>query len=361
MNTPVVSVVVPTYNRPDLLERCLGALLAQDFDPAGFEIVVVDDAASESTRKQVEDWSRKVEVYVLWPKGRKRAPVQTADSLERDAADAMPGELMRMTGSPAIRYIPNQGIHGPAAARNAGWQAAQAPIIAFTDDDCLPEPGWLSAGVGAILAGADGASGKILMPTPVVPSDYERDASGLERSDFVTANCFYRRKVLEAMRGFDPRFKVAWREDTDLYFGTLEQGFQLVKVPEAVVIHPVRGARWGISLSQQKKSQFNALLFKKHPSLYRQRVQAGPPWHYYLTLIAMLAAAIGIAFHVTPLAGLGAGAWLGLTGNFISNRLKGTRHDRSHVAEMVITSILIPPVCVYWRLRGAITHRVWFF
>ena len=52
-----VSVVVPTYRRPDLLARCLAALAAQDLDPADYEIIVADDAASDATRRQVEDWA----------------------------------------------------------------------------------------------------------------------------------------------------------------------------------------------------------------------------------------------------------------------------------------------------------------
>ena len=47
---PVVSVVVPTYRRPDLLERCLDALCAQVFDPTAYEIIVVDDDAAGSAR-----------------------------------------------------------------------------------------------------------------------------------------------------------------------------------------------------------------------------------------------------------------------------------------------------------------------
>ena len=52
-----VSVVVPTYHRPDLLGRLLDALDAQDFDPASFEVIVADDAASDATRRQVEERS----------------------------------------------------------------------------------------------------------------------------------------------------------------------------------------------------------------------------------------------------------------------------------------------------------------
>ena len=54
-----VSVVVPTYRRAGLLDRCLAALAAQDLDPADYEILIADDAASAETRRQVEDWARR--------------------------------------------------------------------------------------------------------------------------------------------------------------------------------------------------------------------------------------------------------------------------------------------------------------
>ena len=113
--TIAVSVIVPTCNRPDLLERCLAALVEQDMDPRAYDIVVADDAASVETQRQVEEWR------------------------ERCAG----------TG-PAIQYVPVRNTQGPAAARNAGWRGARGAVIAFTDDDCIPQPGWLAAGVRAI-------------------------------------------------------------------------------------------------------------------------------------------------------------------------------------------------------------------
>lgn len=360
MNGNLVSVVVPTYNRPDFLERCLEALLAQDFDHTRYEILIVDDANSEKTRKQVAEWSKKTETYVIWPSSQRKAAVQTGELHTESTLDERSNALVRFTHAPTIRYIPMQVEHGPAAARNAGWINSAGQIIAFTDDDCVPTKGWLSAGVKAIENGAEGVSGKILMPISLNPTDYERNAAGLERSEFVTANCFYRRQALEMAGGFDTRFKVAWREDTDLYFTMIEKGNRLVTAPDAIVVHPVRPAPWGISLRQQEKSQYNALLYKKHPKLYREFVQAGAPWRYYFTVIALLGIILGIFLDITPLSGLSAGLWLGLTGSFAMQRLKDTSHSPEHVIEMIATSAIIPPLSVFWRLRGALKFKVKF-
>jgi hypothetical protein len=70
-----------------------------------------------------------------------------------------------------------------------------------------------------------------------------------------------------AVGGFDERFTAPWREDSDLVVTQLECNARLVRVPEAAVVHAVRPARWGVSVRQQSKSMFSALLYKKHPVL----------------------------------------------------------------------------------------------
>ena len=54
------------------------------------------------------------------------------------------------------------------------------------------------------------------------------------------------------------------------------------------------------------------------------------------------------------------GGWAVLTAAFCVKRLRGTRLTPSHVAEMIVTSIAIPPVSLYWRMRGALHFRVLF-
>ena len=319
------SVVVPTFRRPESLSRCLAALCAQAFDPAAYEVIVADDAASDEARLVVTCWA------------------------ERAAARGL-----------ALRYVPVTGAHGPAAARNAGWRAAHGPIIAFTDDDCLPTPDWLAAGVAAFVDGVAGASGRVIVPLPSVPTDYERNAAAIEQAEFVTANCFYRRDVLAAVDGFDERFAAPWREDSDLFFTLLGCNARLVHVPEAAVIHAVRPARWGVSMRQQRKSMFNALLYKKHPVLYRRKIQAAPPWRYYCCLLAALAALGGVLGGDRRLACGAASLWMVLTGGFCVRRLQHTSRAPGHVAEMIVTSALIPPLAIFWRLRGALKFRVLF-
>jgi GT2 family glycosyltransferase len=320
-----VSVVVPTFRRPVLLARCLEALLAQDFAAEDYEVIIVDDAASNQTRCQIEQFA-------------KRAGMEEH----------------------TIRYFAATQSHGPAAARNSGLYAAYGKIIAFTDDDCIPSPGWIKAGIQAMAEDVVAVAGRIIVPLPPNPTDYEYNASFLAHSEFVTANCFVRRDALIKIGGFDERFTAAWREDSDLIFTLQELGASYAVAQDAIVIHPVRSARWGISIFQQRKSTFNALLYKKHPVLYRQKIQATPPWHYYAIVCALFVLIIGTISESWLLACIALGIWICLTCRFCLKRLRYTSHTPSHIFEMIVTSCVIPLLAIFWRLHGAIKFRVFF-
>lgn len=322
---PTVSVVVPTWRRPALLERCLEALVRQTLSPLHYEIIVCDDGPDEATRALVE----------------RIADAHRARELQ-------------------VRYLPITATQGPAGARNAGWREARGDIIAFTDDDTIPDPRWLEAGLTAMADGACAASGAIVVPLPQRPTDYEADASGLERAEFATANAFVKHSALIAVGGFDERFTSAWREDSDLQFSLLAAGGRIVAAPEAIVVHPVRPARWGVSLSQQRKSAFEALLYRKHPTLYRKRIASAPPIDYYATVAAALAGIVAGAMRAPTIAAIGALIWLALTLRFFTLRMRGRSRSWSHIAEMAATSALIPFLSIYWRLRGALRYRTWF-
>jgi glycosyltransferase involved in cell wall biosynthesis len=320
-----VSVVVPTCGRLDLLDRCLDALTRQTLDASRFEVIIVDDEPSHNTLHLVAGWR---------------------------ARTALRG--------PRLVYLSNSGPHGPAAARNRGWEVAQAPVIAFTDDDTVPAPAWLASGLAAFTDGVDALCGRIEMPLPARPTDYQRDARMLETAEFVTANCFCRKGVLEALGGFDERFTAPWREDSDLHFRLLEMQANIVREPQALVVHPVRPAPWGVSLLQIKKIAFDALLYKKHPALYRQKIRGVPRWDYYLTVVALLVTCATLPAGNTALSATAGVLWLGLTARLCARRLAGTAKTPSHIAEMIVTSALIPPLAVFWRIAGAIRYRVRF-
>lgn len=324
---PQVSVVIATHERPQMLLRGLRALLQQDMPPEAYEVVVVDDGSSPASQRA------------------------TREGLAALAASE---------ATPVLRYVQQPRNGGPAAARNAGWRAARAPVVAFTDDDTLPCRDWLREGLAALARGFDAVAGRIEVPLPSVPTDYERDAAGLQDATFATANCFVRRHALEAIGGFDERFRSAWREDTDLHFSLQAHGARLGFAPAARVVHPVRPAGWGVSLAQQRKVMFDALLYKKFPAWYRAYVRRRPPFAYYAMVVAgLFAVGALLQGHARPALG-GLAVWLALAARFALHRLAGTSKTPRHVAEMAWTSLWIPWLSVFWRVRGALRYRVWF-
>jgi glycosyltransferase involved in cell wall biosynthesis len=322
---PRVSVVVPTHRRDDLLRRCLERVLAQDFPRDGYEIVVVDDAQSDTVPGVIT-------------------------AVEREHPDA------------TIRLLPGASC-GPATARNIGWRAASGAIIAFIDDDAYPENDeWLATGVARFAdPHIDGVSGAVTVPSDDPPTDFQRNVKNLERGEFLTCNAFYRRAALERVGGFDERFTVPFREDSDLHYRVEESGGRLVIDPAVRVVHPAPRGPFGVSMRLQRYSMFNALMYRKHPERYRRDLQRYPPFLYYAIaacLVIVAVASVMRRWRLTWAASLG---WLALEGWFFARRARGVSHEPRHLLDLALTSLVIPLLSIYWRLRGAIRFRVLFF
>jgi glycosyltransferase involved in cell wall biosynthesis len=238
---PVVTVVVPTRDRAARLAAALEALRAQTVEPERFEVVVVDDGSTDATS---------------------------------EVLDGMPGG-----GEPTIRAIRLSGS-GPAAARNAGWRAARASIVAFTDDDCEPTPTWLEA----ILRAAVARPGAIVQgATAPIPRESEllrRPFARTRRIDgpspwFATCNIAYPRQLLERLDGFDELFPEALGEDTDLGWRALEAGAQVEFAPDAVVHHAVEDLGPAGYMRHALRGADAVYAFRRHPGLRARTLRFG--------------------------------------------------------------------------------------
>ncbi len=319
-----ISVVVPTYRRPLLLKNCLQNLCDQILDKEKYEVIIVSDGPDDESKKAVDEFIVSVPVN--------------------------------------IRFLSLPAKKGPAAARNLGWQNANGVVIAFTDDDCLPDNNWLESICVNYKNEAEIAyTGKVIVPVSAKPTDFELNTKGLETGDFVTANCAVTRATLEAIGGFDEAFTSAWREDSDLEFKLLLRNISIIKLNDAVVVHPVRKAPWGISIQEQEKTMYNALLYKKYPALYRRRVKSGPSWNYYFIILSFAAFLVAAYCKITWLIIIGFICWLSLTMAFAFKRISATRKTAAHIFEMIVTSAIIPFLSILWTLYGAVKYRVLFF
>lgn len=208
MNLPFISVVIPTYRRLDRLRLTLSAMELQTLPHAEFEVIVSDDGSGDGTYEAVQDY-----------------------------AASSPLRLKVITG-------PNTG---PAGARNRGIALAQGEWVAMTDDDCVPEPDWLSQLVAYISVHAEvGAiGGGVVRYRDTVISryvDWTRvmfppiGANG-RVGYLVTANAAVLNEHLSRVNGFDENYKWPGGEDPDLSYRLRDMGVVLGYAPLAMVRH----------------------------------------------------------------------------------------------------------------------------
>ena len=201
------SVVVPTRARPAQLAACLDALARQDYPREGFEVVVVDDGGPTPG-----------------------------------------GVLERFAGRLDVALVTRPHA-GPAAARNAGARRARAPFLAFTDDDCAPDPGWLKALAAQLTETPDRlVGGRTVNALPrnlfsaasqsLTDYLYEYfDAARGRAAFFASNNLALAAEGFRAVGGFDESFPLAAGEDRELCDRWRARGRGLTYAPEAVVRH----------------------------------------------------------------------------------------------------------------------------
>src|SRR5574342_575364 len=198
MSLPFIDVVVPTFNRAAMLKRAIDSLLAQDYPLDRYRITIVDDGSTDETR-----------------------PLLQKAGAVRDRLRAL--------------RIEHRGAY---AARNAGWQAGSGEIVAFTDDDCIADPGWLTAIARGFAENPDalGLQGKtVTVREDVTPLTHQ---IVVRRTDtcYQTCNMAYRRTALSTVGGFD---NVSHSGDSQLGAAVLALGPVLFR-SDMVVVHPPR-------------------------------------------------------------------------------------------------------------------------
>jgi glycosyltransferase involved in cell wall biosynthesis len=262
-------------NRRALLRQMLDALAAQTL--ADHEVIIVDDGSDDG-----------------------------ADDEARQAAER---------GEP-VKVVPNAGV-GAYAGRRTGIEMSSAPYVAFTDSDCVPEPGWLAAGVAALEAGADVVNGMTIPARN--PGPLERTMISGEEGLYPTCNVFYRRAAYDAAGGFDesaadrfgfasgtPQRAMGFGEDTLLGWRVRRAG-TAGYAPDAVVRHHVFGFDAADTVRRTRMMVAFPALFREVPEL-----RAGPLTRHGILLntpnrmpVYAVAAALATGRRRLALAGLG--------------------------------------------------------
>ena len=204
MTAPSVSVVVPVYGDGPGLDGCVAALLGQEGMSDGVELIVVDNGSDPPVSDR---WA-----------GRVRLITETSP--------------------------------GSYAARDRGVRSSSSDVLAFTDADCVPSPGWLSAGLAALEQAAPPAivTGRLRLTMTDRPSVAEcfearyafpQDAY-LAEGFGVTANLFVPRHVYDEVGGFDVSLRSGG--DRDFCLRARSVGVRLTLSEEAYVDHPARAS-----------------------------------------------------------------------------------------------------------------------
>lgn len=252
---------------------------------------------------------------------------------------------------------------GPAAARNVGWKASEAPWVVFVDDDVVPTESWLRDLEDDLMSApldVVAVQGRVTVPLPADrrPTDWERNVTGLETARWITADMAVRRSALEKVGGFDERFPRAYREDADLALRLQQEGGKLA-VGRRRVVHPVRKAPWWISVRLQAGNRDDALMAALHGPGW-QGAAGAPPGRrrrHLATTASGLAALAGLGLRRPALAWGGLAGWVVGTAELAVARVLPGPRTPAEVGAMVATSVALPPVATWHTLAGLASRR----
>ena len=228
---PRISVVVCSYNGGRTIRDCCAGLLRLDYPD--YEVIVVDDGSTDGTAAIAREFGFRV--------------IST----------------------------PNRGL---SSARNTGLAAASGEIVAYTDDDARPDPDWLTylaatfmttdfVGVGGpnIAPPGDGPIADCVANAPGGPVHIL--LSDTEAEHIPGCNMAFRKEALEAVGGFDARYRTAG-DDVDACWRLQLRGWKLGFSPAAMVWHHRRNSIRAYWKQQQGYGKAEALLEEKWPEKY---------------------------------------------------------------------------------------------
>lgn len=256
MSSPILSVVIATYNRGPILEKCLKALLDQTLDPTKYEIVIVDDGSTDDTPQLVERLT---------------------------------------TASPAWLYHP-QANAGRSRARNVGIGLARGEIVVFIDSDVVVVPSFLETHL-RLHREADGRKVYVQglsvdtdrfddpLSTPITPRH-------VSAARFATNNVSVPKAYLVEVGGFDEGFTEYGWEDLELGLRLEKAGVGMVRTREA------RGFHWHPRFTvadiphlrqiEVERGRMAAYFYRLHPTLDVRLMIQLTPLHRALDWIARL-------------------------------------------------------------------------
>jgi glycosyltransferase involved in cell wall biosynthesis len=324
----LLSIVIPTHNRREVLARCLDAIEQQAGGLDDAEVIVVDDGSTDGTAVAIQGRAFSCPLAV----------VTTANG-------------------------------GPGRARNAGAERATGTYLVFTEDDVVPDPDWLESIRQRIAEDAvDVLEGR------TVSSSDRRDIRRFEREprpSFIPCNLVIRRELFVRAGGydadfFDPKSGLYFREDADLGFRLLAAGRTVTLAGEMIVEHPPQFPRLGSALRHARRYMFDPLLYRKHPVLYRDAIEVKSiagitirrPMHYLSLAWCVLAlAACMLALRGSLIQAAACGMGVLLCTLLVGFKYQGPRAWYPLRLPATLGFAAVPPVYLLSLLRGCFRFR----
>ena len=317
----LVSVVVPTHDRCELLGRLLASLEAQSIGAAAYEVIIVHNHTTDGTEQMARAWCAR---------------------------------------QPFAASYHRKGYNGPARSREFGARQARGRFIAFIDDDCVATPGWLASGVAEFAddarpadapAAARGVVGAVQGRTLPMPGQQRRFPVKTIRIEapsvyYETCNMFYRKQTFESVGGFSDDFlDEFYGEDTDLGWKVRQSGHEIRFATDALVHHEVFEVSFHKWLTEPLYFRNLPYLARKYPALRQSMFH-----RYFLTadtcLFNLFLVAIVVAAFNAP-----AGALLALP--YLVERYRNGAHVGGFRMRLVRVAAGIPRnLLMWWALAG---------
>lgn len=257
MTLPSITIAIPVKDRRERMLRCLDAVLAQDYP--NFDVLVLDNCSSDGTAEACRERAAEADV-----------PVRV------DVIDGSVGRL-----------------------RNLAARMSSADLVAFTDSDCMPDPGWLT-GAAAAFAGQPRVGVVQGATLPELGKSVEGWAATIDVREwtgrFESCNLIVRREALAAVPGFDEDVGHFW-EDTAAGRSMLRAGWEGAFVPDAVVYHDVTYPPFSWWLRRGQRYGNAAAVVRAYPELRRELLWA----RYFLRPRNAKVAAAVLGVTLTPL------------------------------------------------------------
>jgi len=228
---PFISVVIPTYNRSNILPRCLDSLFNQTYPKDLYEVIIVNDGSKDNTENILKE-----------------------------------NEKMAPCGFTWITQQ-NQGI---ASATNSGISRSKGDLICFTGDDCIVEYNWITNLVNGFIDDSIGAvGGKVISYQTITPIQQFIEESGvldqenfIKRNMLITGSAAYRRNILTDIHGLDNHLNACL--DLDISIKTQLLGYKLKYVHDAVVHHDHPATMKGLFFQQYRNAIGYVRLHRKY-------------------------------------------------------------------------------------------------